>query len=111
VTHLQIIASVSKICQDSIGACGIKNIERERISIRQIQYNFYVPKSEQTYRPKNPDAPKMATFTPAFEERPPGPASVALFAVIRGRNVENARQGVADALNADSILALFVNFV
>jgi hypothetical protein len=51
----------------------------------------------------------MATLTPAFEERPPGPASVALFAVTRGRKVENARRGVADALKADNIFALFVN--
>jgi hypothetical protein len=33
----------------------------------------------------------MATFTPALDERPPGPASVARFAVTRGMTVENAR--------------------
>lgn len=69
-----------------------------------MQYNFYVPKSKQTYLPKNPEAPKMATFTPALEERPPGPASVALLGVTRGMYVENARGGIPDALNADNMV-------
>lgn len=33
----------------------------------------------------------MATLTPALDERPPGPASAARFAVTRGMTVENAR--------------------
>ena len=47
----------------------------------------------------------MATLTPAFDERPPGPASVARFAVTRGKTVENARWGTATRLNADNMVA------
>lgn len=72
---------------------------------RRLQYKFYVPKSKQTYLPRKPEAPKMATLTPAFDERPPGPASVARFAVTRGKKVENARWGTATRLNADNMVA------
>ena len=47
----------------------------------------------------------MATLTPAFEERPPGPASVARFGVTRGKTVENARWGTATRLNANNMVA------
>ena len=47
----------------------------------------------------------MATLTPASEERPPGPASVARFAVTRGNTVENARWGTETRLNADNMVA------
>lgn len=48
----------------------------------------------------------MATLTPALDERPPGPASVARFGVTRGSTVEeNARCGTAALRNADNIVA------
>lgn len=52
----------------------------------------------------------MATLTPALDERPPGPASVARFGVTRGRTVENARRwGTAPRLaNADNMVSMFV---
>ena len=49
----------------------------------------------------------MATLTPALDERPPGPASVARFGVILGRTVENARWGTAARRNADNIVKTF----
>ena len=46
----------------------------------------------------------MATLTPALDERPPGPASVARFGVTLGRTVENARWGTATRRNTDNIV-------
>lgn len=49
-----------------------------------FMYLYYLPRCVHTYRPNKPLAPKMATFRPASEPRPPGPISFSLRSVILG---------------------------
>jgi len=64
----------------------MRRLERPALNLHHHheKNRTYVLRLQQTYRPSMPEAPKIATFRPASDARPPGPTSSGLRSTMRG---------------------------